>query len=78
MLKLSKNHKIYEVWNEWAAESVFVDHKPSIVEVEELTKLNEWYPSNTKYMTCKEFIKKFVLVEQLQRFYVTDTKRGGN
>ena len=41
MLKLSRNHKIYEVWCEWTAESVFIDHKPSKEELEEIRK-KEW------------------------------------
>jgi hypothetical protein len=38
MLKRITDHQIYEVWSEWAAESVYVDHKPSQKEVYYLWK----------------------------------------
>jgi hypothetical protein len=76
MLKLSKKHEIYEVWNEWAAESVFVDHKPTKAEVLELVELNDWYhhgiPSKKNY-----FIKRYIHVEQLEHFYTYDKHREG-
>jgi len=40
-MKRITNHTIYEIWNEYTAESVFVDHKPSKEEVEEI-KLHMW------------------------------------
>jgi hypothetical protein len=40
-MKKCKNHTIYEVWCEHAAESVFVDHKPTKEEVEEL-RIKNW------------------------------------
>ncbi len=40
LLKRTNKHTIYEVWCEWAADSVFVDHKPSKAEMEELRKKN--------------------------------------
>ena len=33
MLKRTKKHTLYEVWSEWAADSVFVDRKPTNAEV---------------------------------------------
>lgn len=41
MLKLSKNHNICEVWCEYTAESVFIDHKPTKAELEEIRQ-KEW------------------------------------
>ena len=40
MLKQTKKHNLYEVWSEWAAESVFVDRKPTRKEVTALWKEN--------------------------------------
>ena len=39
-MKLTTEHCIYEVWSEYHAESVYVDHKPTKEEVEELRKKN--------------------------------------
>ena len=68
---LSKNHKIYEVCNEWAAESVFVDHKRSRAEIEELVQINEWDRSENLGLTLSEFIVKYIHVERLGHFYVS-------
>jgi hypothetical protein len=38
MLKLTTKHNVYEVWSEDAAESVFVDCKPTPTEVNTLWK----------------------------------------
>ena len=40
MLKRTTKHEFYEVWSEDAAESVFVDHKPTHEEVTCLWKEN--------------------------------------
>ena len=40
MLKRTSKHEFYEVWSEDAAESVFVDRKPTRDEVNELWKEN--------------------------------------
>ena len=40
MLKLSKHHTLYEVWSEWASESVYVDRKPTKAEVDQIWKEN--------------------------------------
>ena len=69
MLKLSRNHRIYEVWNEWAAESVFVDHKPSKAEIRELVEKNEWNRVTHTGLSITLFIVKYVHVERLQHFY---------
>ena len=41
MLKLSKTHTLYEVWSEWKAASVYVDHKPTTKEVDQIWK-EQW------------------------------------
>ena len=71
MLKLSKKHEVYEVWNEWAAESVFVDHKPNPEEIKELVKKNDWYTVTADCYDVEEFIRKWVHIERLQHFYTT-------
>lgn len=71
MLKLSRNHQVYEVWNEWAAESVFVDHKPSKAEIKELVEKNQWNKVGHTGLSITLFIAKYIHVERLQRFYVT-------
>ena len=77
MLKLSKNHEVYEVWNEWVAESVFVDHKPTKDEVEQLVNLNwpdSWKMASKRVTGISDFIKRFIHVERLDRFYVTNPR----
>ena len=46
MLKQTKEHTLYEVWSEWAAESVFVDHKPTEEEIVALWEEN--WPTTPK------------------------------
>jgi len=58
MLKLSKNHNIYEIWCEYAAESVYVDHIPSAEELKEICKKN-W----------PDVHHNDVVVERLKPFY---------
>jgi len=40
LLKLYTDHDIWEVWCEHTAESVYVDHRPSAEEIEEIRKKN--------------------------------------
>lgn len=75
-LKKTAKHTIYEVWNEWTAESVFIDHKPSKTEVEELVQLN--WPNNWSVGEATnpgKWIKKYIHVERLRPFYVTDKEK---
>lgn len=53
MLKLSKTHTLYEVWSEWAAESVYVDHKPTKEDVDQIWKEN-WPNAPTRPKVFKE------------------------
>lgn len=75
MLKLSKKHEVYEVWNEWAAESVFVDHKPNADEIKELVKKNNWNIIGHTGLCITLFIRKYIHVERLQHFYTTALAR---
>ena len=63
MLKRTIKHTLYEVWSEWASESVFVDRKPTIEEVNYLWKEN--WPNTPK---APEVIK-------LEHVYTQDPKQ---
>ena len=65
---MKKNTKlgIWEVWNEYIAESVFVDHKPTKEEILELFRLEEWDRIWGDGVNKDAFIKKYVHVEQLK------------
>ena len=63
ILKKTSRHDIYEVWSEWEADSVFIDHKPSRKEVYYLWK-NIW-------PDAKESPKVF----KLKPLYVIDPKQ---
>lgn len=76
MLKLSKKHEIYEVWNEFAAESVFVDHKPTLDELKELVKKNDWIIVGHTGLCITLFIAKYIHVERLQHFYTAAPARA--
>lgn len=41
-MKLLTKHTLYEIYNEFKTYSVFVDHKPTKEEVEEICKKEEW------------------------------------
>ena len=63
MLKRTRKHTLYEVWSEWAAESVFVDRKPTKEEVNDLWKEN--WPDTPK---APEVFK-------LERIYTQDPRQ---
>jgi sporulation-control protein spo0M len=70
-MKQSKNHNIYEVWNEWASESIFVDHKPTQKELQELIEIEGWRPKFVNCTTVDDFLKEYIHVEKLQHFYTS-------
>ena len=77
MLKRTKNHTIFEIWNEWAAESVYIDHRPTWDEIVFIVE-KEWgtvFRGNNQVLTTEEFIKKHVLVEQERHMYTTAKKK---
>lgn len=53
MLKRLKKHSLYEVWSEDAAESVYVDHKPTEDEIDELWEEN-WPNTASRPKVFKE------------------------
>ena len=63
MLKRTAKHQIYEVWSEDAAESVFVDRKPTLREITALWHEN-W--PNTK---------RGPVLFKLKPFYTTSPKQ---
>jgi hypothetical protein len=77
MIKKLTKHTIYEVYNEWAAESVFVDHDPSDEEVEFLVK-KKW---GDVHRYCKEevplqqFIRDYIHVSKLRDLYTDDNSK---
>lgn len=64
MLKLSKDHTIYEVWCEHTSESVFVSGKPTKAELAQIIKENDWPKKGFDGKPIK------LLVEKLQHFYM--------
>lgn len=41
-MKLSKSHTIYEIWSEQDAESTFIDHKPTLLELFTISLDKKW------------------------------------
>jgi hypothetical protein len=70
-MKISKNHTVYEIWNEYCAESVFVDfgRKPTKSEIREICKEQQWFDFGYPQF-LDVHIEKYILVEKLKRFYV--------
>jgi hypothetical protein len=64
MIKLTRKHNIYEVWCEHAAESVFIDHKPTKKELEEI-RIKNW--TGTDQYNNPHKLKAF----KLQPFYTS-------
>jgi hypothetical protein len=46
MIKLSNKHTLYEIWNEYHAEMVFVDHKPNTEELLFICEKESWIPTS--------------------------------
>ncbi len=71
MLKLLRKHEIYEVWNDWSAESIFIDHKPTQAELMELVKKKRWYNELLNVEKRPTFIKNYIHVLRLRPLYTT-------
>ena len=71
MLKLTKSHTIYEVFNQYAAESVYIDHRPTWEEMVWLVEFNDWLPS--KWEVAK-FIREYIFVEKEQHMFTMTEK----
>ena len=41
-MKKTKKLGIWEVWNEYVAESVYIDHKPTEADIIEILEFEEW------------------------------------
>lgn len=72
MLKLTKNHTIFEVYNDWGAESVYIDHRPTWDELVWLVKANDWLPGTN--LDIDQFIKKYIFVEKERHLYTMTEK----
>jgi hypothetical protein len=65
-----RDHELYEIWNEYTAESVFFSGKPTKEELVEICE-QEWSPM-TEFGICaspEEYIKKWIHVEPLHPVY---------
>jgi len=69
MVKRLTKHTIYEVWNEYVAESVFVDHKPSHEEVIDIVKKEKWLRNYFDESKLDWYIGQFIHVEKLEKIY---------
>lgn len=67
-MKRLTNHNIYEVWNEWAARSVFVDHKPTMDELMYIVDKECWCNDPAQAL---QFIKKHIRVDKLTPMYTS-------
>ncbi len=64
-----KDHKVYEIWNQFTAESVFFNGKPTKAEILEICK-REWPPMmDFNYSTPEEYVDLWITVEPLRHFY---------
>ena len=70
MIKHLTKHTIYEVWNEYAAESVYCDHKPTKEEIKEIC-LEQWDIGNMfkSKDILQSYIDQYILVERLKPIY---------
>jgi len=73
MIKRLTEHTIYEVWNEYVAESCFVDHKPTKQELIEICEKEKWILVDVKYAT-NQYIKQYIFVEKIKRIYTTESQ----
>ena len=62
-MKRITNHTIYEIWNEYTAESVYVDHKPTNKEVMEIR--------TTVWGDVQNFPYHRIIIEKLKPMYGT-------
>jgi hypothetical protein len=64
LLKLFTDHDIWEVWCEHTAESVYIDHRPTVEEIEEIRQNNwpgkdKWgFPFDIQIFKLKPFFTK--------------------
>lgn len=70
MIKRLTKHTIYEVWNEYVAESVFVDHKPTKEEIKEIFH-KEWDIDDIfeNKDNLQRYIKQYIHIDKLKPIY---------
>ena len=56
-MKVSKKHNIWEIWNEWTAESVYCDFKPTKEEIAEIASKVGWWQPEQKTSHWMKFVK---------------------
>ena len=72
MIKRLTEHTIYEIWNELAADSCLVDHKPTKKELVEISKKEGWLdlPYRSEfYNDVNQFVKDYISVTKVKRIY---------
>lgn len=50
-MKKLKKHTLYEVYNEWKADSVLIDHKPTEEDIQDLIKSQGWSYEQRSYIS---------------------------
>lgn len=68
---MKKNTKIelWEVWNEYVAESVFVDHKPTEEELKEIIENEQWLDEDwlrNDKCAMDRLIREYIRVEKMK------------
>jgi hypothetical protein len=60
---------LWEVWNEYVAESVFVDHKPTEEELKEIIENEQWLDEDwlrNDKCTMDRLIREYIRVEKMK------------
>jgi formylmethanofuran dehydrogenase subunit E len=75
-MKKTFESNIWEVWNEYAADNVFVDHKPTQSELREIVKKEMWH-TNLDILKdddlIDDFIGKWVDVDRMKVYTTTSS-----
>jgi len=72
MVKRLTKHTIYEIWNEYLAESVFIDHKPTKAEIEAVCESEDWERSSHTGLDGEAFVHRYIHVEKLKKLYTSE------
>jgi hypothetical protein len=73
----NKEHTFYEIWSEYHAESVFVDHKPTKIELLEISLHEQWIGLLDSEEGQSHFINS-LRVEPLKPIYTNESIRRSN
>ena len=70
-MKILKKHKIYKVWNEWAAESVFCQEQPNKQDIKNICIDQGWFGlnENPNDPDCQNLIHQYIHVEKVKHLY---------